>query len=382
MAALITRLVIAINFHRIKRFAHFLLGWSSRSTYFCECSPKADIEIKKMRGDSDSHTWLLSIADLTPGCKDLVARSSWQNNAQVQVYKVVEQAGFTIEKGEVRSFFQLAHSRVLSTVPLEDGFNEVKNPTTPYRNRRASMERLYDVLIHGKTLGVKHRYTPMQPSHLGDRDQKLANAAYKMKYKDGPKALFEVTSFKAATPWWSSTAQNWPQGFCDMPMIREARLKNRGDMLQYRWQAEIIAGCEDMLIREAGKPQWMLPLGCVHDSTLVVWPMLSNPVLGHAGSRFYRFAQQVNELDPRSLFPAVLDYKEWTGLEIVWRSPYTLKKEFGANFSFGGYSKTSQILPFMVGEEEMAFKICAKKCFGKTKKEMVATVSETPWHSV
>ena len=36
MAAQIGHLVCAINFHRIKRFNHFLLGWDARSVFFAE----------------------------------------------------------------------------------------------------------------------------------------------------------------------------------------------------------------------------------------------------------------------------------------------------------------------------------------------------------
>jgi hypothetical protein len=85
MARVFGHLIVAMNFHRLKRCGWLICGWSSRSAFFIEDSARARQEVVAMREDYNNFVELQGMVDDIKGIGPMVAQSPWNTMAQLQV---------------------------------------------------------------------------------------------------------------------------------------------------------------------------------------------------------------------------------------------------------------------------------------------------------
>ena len=113
------------------------------------------------------------------------------------------------------------------------------------------------MLVTSKALDVKHHFDHVgEPDLVTVRDLKFPYSKYKVAYKDAPKYLKEVASFKQKTAWHNPKAENWCEPYTDRCLVRAAFKAKRAGLVSERWFASCLGVHMDLMVREAGTIQW------------------------------------------------------------------------------------------------------------------------------
>jgi hypothetical protein len=238
------------------------------------------------------------------------------------------------------------------------------------------LERAYTSLIERDAPGTKHKFKSVSlPSAACGRDLKLDKAAYKPKYQDAPKALKEITSLKQSTSWPSHKAEHWSCPYVDQVLIHNAKVQHETRLLGNAWLGEFLNPTCELVIRptHTDERRWFLPLGHLHDSAVIAWPLEEYKVVGSTRS-FFVVKRHVQY---RELYQAVLDHSKWKAYRIEWASSYTQMHAFGgACGTYGGVAKGLGIRPLTISMELSLLGAAALNAFGTTNKTWLTRLAK------
>ncbi|CAK0809598.1 unnamed protein product, partial [Prorocentrum cordatum] len=365
--------VMCINAKRISSSAPLLLGWSSRSIYFTRDDDKAKNEIAKLRADADTFEHFQGKGgDIEEGI-DFVMRSPFQTMAVQQVYQVVRDKGFALDP-EATRFFQKAHSRLLISQCVEDGFNEQKNATLPYANRRASMETNLTVIRERRALSTKHDFKELEESvaSRGAGAPHLNSASYQRPWMQNPEELRSLSGYNKQADFYSPRADHWGAQFADQVLAQQVRCSGSEGKIHQAWLGSMFDCRHNIVVRRVrdGAPvgPLLLPLGHMYQSAAIAWPVEKQTIT--VGESTYEYFVFQRPADERAIFHAVVDHAEWEAVRVEWKSPFSQCLEWGV------HGKSHGVFPFARGEFRPILKVLAESCFGVLKKDFLTKLAQ------
>ena len=181
----------------------------------------------------------------------------------------------------------------------EDGFNEQKNDTSPYQNRRSSLETMFASLRKSELLSTKHDYKDIaQVNEARGQGHHLKHSDFSPPFHEMPEVLKSVQSFQQKPAFFTCKADDWGAQFADQELGKMLRRTHQEHKLQNVWLAKAFDFRNNLAVRMVhsdGRPMsgWYLALGDFTRSCAVAWPMTECNVTSPDGvvRRYLRFNQ-------------------------------------------------------------------------------------------
>ena len=114
MATTTAHLAFGVNFNRLRRSLHWLLGWCARAALFLDPGV-APAELNIFRKDGENSAHYEARAQHVSGLNDIVQRDVFNHVAVQQVREIIKANGYKMPVGDARDWFSQAFDKLAAS---------------------------------------------------------------------------------------------------------------------------------------------------------------------------------------------------------------------------------------------------------------------------
>ena len=227
----------------------------------------------------------------------------------------------------VLSHFSAVHSRMLSSIVCEDGFNRQKRSKKTGANKKGRVDRAFGALMKQRVLGEVHKYSEISLGAAPGRDVCLPREAYESASYKPTIPLGEIITYQSTTEYYSPAAERHAVCYTDLEVIKYVQQHHLHSSVCNLWLGCLLDSRHQVLVRDkrnGSEASWNFALLHLPASGVLVWPAAAMPWPGRPGEFYFQPSTEIKDMS--SYFFVALDAESVEAIHFIWRSPSWMAK--------------------------------------------------------